>query len=332
MVFNYVLGATFLFGIFFAWVNFIAQHYFIAALDCTFVVAAIIVLSILRSVKMRAFLHYFIRVYLCFFYLAVLAAMQLGTDGTITLYAWIFLIPPLSYLLLGRRWGRAYTGIYVVLELTIIFNKEASKHNSVKGQILFFSILAISLIIIWLLINMYEKTQENFRKRITDLMSKDSLTGCFNRTQLEVKYNEILVYCQKQQAPLVLALINIDWFRLINENYGYDEGEKVICLVADLIRSCIRPTDVLFRVGGEEFCLLLPNTKKAEGFAIVEKVRVLIVDNLSYYGENNMFITASSGMVECENKNRTLSDALTTADKRLYKARELGRNQTVNSD
>lgn len=326
--FRHLLYLTVARGLFFSFINIQEERFLVAVLDFSFVLIALLVLLLYFKVGFSC-LKYIIRVYLLFFYTAVLAALLLVPSLSLTLFAWIFVIPPLSYLLLGRMWGRSYTAGYVLLEFGILLFR--NHQENIANSFLFFSTLGFCLVAVWLLINLYEKTQETFRNKLINLAIKDALTGFYNRTVLEKKYTQALTCSTQKNSVLTLAIINIDWFRLINENYGYEEGNKVICLIADLIRTRTRDGDFALRLGDEEFCLLLPCTPLYQGFELIEQIRALIIENLSYYGENNMFITASIGVAECTQET-TLSDALIIADKRLYKARQQGFNQTVCSD
>lgn len=327
--FRYLLYLTIAGGLFFTFINIQEERPLVAVLDFAFVLIALLVLLLLYIKAIFSYLQYIIRLYLLLFYMAVLAALLLIPSLSLTLFAWVFVIPPLSYLLLGRMWGRIYTAGYVLLEFSILLFR--NHQENMANHFLFFSILGFCLVVIWLLINLYEKTQETFRNKLINLAIKDALTGFYNRTVLEKKYTQALTYSTEQNSVLTLAIINIDWFRLINENYGYEEGNKVICLIANLIRTRTRDGDLALRLGDEEFCLLLPCTPLPQGFELIEQIRGLIIENLSYYGESNLFITASIGVAECT-QEMTLRDALIVADKRLYKARQQGLNQTVCND
>lgn len=325
VAFRYFLYLIAIGSLFFAYFNAVRGEYGLALLESLFALSGILILVYLYFVKQPHYLQYIIRVYLFLFYATILLAF-FSFSLSITLLAWIFLIPPLSYLLLGQLWGGIYTGVYVFFELLILVFKFFG--DDFWANYILFSNITFSLAIVWTLTSLYEHSHQTFQKEQIKLASRDRLTGLFNRSVLKEKYSQCLRYSMKKESVLTLGFINIDWFKLFKENSGFEEGDKLICLVSEVIRSCVRSQDVVFRFGGEEFCILLPDTDINEAQILFDEIRRAAMDKLFNYGSNKLSLTISAGLAQ-SSKDTVLSDLLKKADQCLYKAKELGHNQVV---
>lgn len=324
--FKYFLYIVITGGLFFTCIDSIKGVYGLALLNAFFAAISILILAYLNFRKVFKYLQLVIRLYLFSFYTAILLALWLPSSASSTLLAWVFLVPPLSYLLLGRVWGGIYTGIYVFFELLILVYKFFG--DDIWNNYILFSNITFTLIIVWVLTSLYERSQKKYQTEQLNLASRDRLTGLFNRSVLKEKYSQCLRYSIQKESVLTLGFINIDWFKLFKESSGFEEGDKLICLVADIIRSVLSKQDVAFRFGGEEFCILLPDTNVDEAYLLIEQIRRDVMDKLFNYGGNTLSLTISAGLAD-SSKTTTLSDLLKHADQCLYKAKELGHNQIV---
>jgi diguanylate cyclase (GGDEF)-like protein len=155
----------------------------------------------------------------------------------------------------------------------------------------------------------------------------DSLTGLFNRRGfLEIGDREIeraKRYCHPQAA----IMFDIDHFKDINDLFGHAVGDKA--LVEIVIRCCqqLRKVDIFGRYGGEEFALLLPETKLADAFNLAERLR-LAVNQPIITGKVTLSVAISIGLTALNDSTADLQELLERADRALYKAKESGRNST----
>lgn len=326
VAFKYFLYLVVLGGVFFIYINLLKGDHVLVLLDSLFLFGALACLVYLRFVEELRYLQPIIRIFLFLFYGAILFSLLLSPSISITLFAWIFLVPPLSYLLLGRLWGGIYTGVYVFFELTIFIYKFFD--GDLLNNFLLLIDMVFVLAIVWVLTNLYEESQKKYQTEQLNLASKDRLTGFLNRSVLKKEYSQCLSYSIEKKSVLTLCFINIDWFKLFKENSSFEEGDELICLVAGIIRSSLRNQDVAFRFGGEEFCLLLPDTNIDEAYVLVDQIRRVAMDRLFNYGGNTLSLTVSAGLAESSN-DTMLSDLLRNADQCLYKAKEFGHNQVV---
>jgi diguanylate cyclase (GGDEF)-like protein len=152
---------------------------------------------------------------------------------------------------------------------------------------------------------------------------RDPLTGLLNRRALHERHAQELHLGPRR--PLVLALLDVDHFKRINDNHGHALGDTVLRDFAAALRSGLRASDALFRVGGEEFALLLPETTVATALERVESLRELVASwRLGGSSEN---VTFSAGLAESQDSRSSLESLLAAADKALYRAKQSGRDR-----
>ena len=121
-------------------------------------------------------------------------------------------------------------------------------------------------------------------------------------------------------------LIDIDYFKRVNDTYGHETGDMVLQRVAALLQSAVRVTDFVARLGGEEFLLILPATELAGALVIGEKVRAAVAENvLPVVGQ----VTISIGVAPAQASDTNEDQAVRIADQCLYRAKAQGRNQVV---
>ena len=152
----------------------------------------------------------------------------------------------------------------------------------------------------------------------------DALTGTLNRRGLEARARELLE--QPAQRPIALIACDIDHFKAINDQFGHHAGDLVLERLGTLLRSNCRASDLVARIGGEEFVVVLPSSTAEEGFELAERLRRLVADAGSGRGPS---VTCSFGVAELHELDEDVWAGLQRADRQLYAAKHAGRNQTV---
>ncbi len=161
---------------------------------------------------------------------------------------------------------------------------------------------------------------------ITHYSSRDFLTGLYNRRHFFMVMEPYFVEAINRDEEFVLALIDIDNFKSINDTYGHDVGDQVIIHVAEIIRSNVQYQDVLSRFGGEEFCLVLKNTTREKALEILERIRQRIsLTPFTIEPEQEVFLSVSIGAA-LEHDN-SLNDTINEADSQLLHAKHNGKNR-----
>ena len=160
-------------------------------------------------------------------------------------------------------------------------------------------------------------------KRLEQLAGTDALTGSWNRRQFDEVVDRELDRSRRYGHPISIMLLDLDYFKLINDKYGHPEGDRVLQLVANLIREALRKSDSLTRWGGEEFMVLMPDTGLANATVLAERVRTRIG---LHRIENVGSVTVSIGVakfVVSESRDQWVE----RADAALYRAKHAGRNR-----
>lgn len=171
---------------------------------------------------------------------------------------------------------------------------------------------------------------ESKANKLEEFTKKDSLTNIFNRGYLEMSLSREFDTSKNTQWPLSVVMVDLDDFKNVNDSYGHDCGDKALIYSVGILESCIRATDSLYRYGGEEFVVLLPNTG-AEGVVsfAVRLIETFGSNVFKYQQDIQIPITASLGIaIEGQGINfDTWKDLLNTADSCMYVSKSNGRNQ-----
>ena len=161
----------------------------------------------------------------------------------------------------------------------------------------------------------------------------DPLTGVFNRRYLQSQATIEMARARRHNQPIALITIDIDHFKHINDDYGHDAGDEVLKNFTRVVAELLRQEDLLCRVGGEEFAILLPNTTLTQATQVAERIRQTVAMNAVNVTEasleKTLWLTASLGVTALLNNEKSLKAALKRADIGLYQAKEGGRNQVV---
>jgi len=164
---------------------------------------------------------------------------------------------------------------------------------------------------------------------IMNYANRDYLTGLYNRRYFFQTMQEYVEDVKENGEKFAVAMIDIDHFKNVNDTYGHDIGDKVIVILADILRSSTNPSDVVSRFGGEEFCIVLKNINRFSALDILERIREAVASyNVEYEREKFLSFTISIGAVVHHDDN-DLEESLNEADMCLYKAKNNGRNQVV---
>jgi len=159
------------------------------------------------------------------------------------------------------------------------------------------------------------------------LASLDGMTGLNNRRQFLALSDMEWSRYKRYGRPLALLMIDIDFFKSVNDRYGHDVGDQVIKAVADILKNHKRTSDIVGRMGGEEFALLLPEASLDSAAAAAERLRRLVADCAIRVGSENIPITISAGAAACRFETSGLEQMLKEADIALYEAKRSGRNR-----
>ena len=233
-----------------------------------------------------------------------------GINGAL----WSFPAILLSYFVLPRRLANA-VGVLLLLAGTAIIYVYHDTGTTVRYFLSLLPCLVVANIILDMLDSLHE--------RLLALSLTDALTGAFNRRHMDASFDDVIERHRRTSAPASVLLLDIDHFKRVNDSFGHEAGDRVLRAIATLVQKRRRKLDLLFRMGGEEFVLLLPDTRSTEALAVAEQLRAAIARARILDGET---VTVSIGVSELH-AGDTAGAWMQRADAALYRAKAAGRNR-----
>jgi two-component system, cell cycle response regulator len=166
---------------------------------------------------------------------------------------------------------------------------------------------------------------------LAEVSARDSLTGLYNRWYVMEKIESEMNRSLRHGSPVALLMLDIDHFKRINDSFGHSAGDSVLRSFGQVLRESCRVYDVPGRYGGEEFCIVLPETRVGNTTAVAERIRQRLASSLFDVGTDQVAITASIGIAGLDSPEEeglvTSSALIERADRALYSAKHRGRNR-----
>jgi diguanylate cyclase (GGDEF)-like protein len=173
---------------------------------------------------------------------------------------------------------------------------------------------------------------QDYYEKLQELSDRDYLTGLYNRR----KFEEFLTYEVKRSVrhrhKFTILMIDLDNFKYINDTYGHASGDLVLKEVTQIFSSNLRNADILARIGGDEFAVILPETPYENGHAVVEKLRTSLESTPISLMFDQVSLTASFGIAEYPEQGENIESLLTGSDLAMYKAKRAGKNTIARAD
>ena len=230
---------------------------------------------------------------------------------------------------LTRFLGFSFVCAAFIFLFRMILSFQASEIDNFMnaGVIHAFSLIALQFISVSSCFSLVICAHLQLADKLSTQATIDSLTNIFNRRAFDELAIKAVLQAQRELKPISLILIDIDFFKQINDNHGHQVGDKVLQEFSQRLQSCLRQYDILARYGGEEFVLLLPNTNETKALIIAEKLRSRI-ENPTFFIDHNMqlTITASFGVATKEGEDINWERLIELGDLALYSAKSSGRN------
>ena len=244
----------------------------------------------------------------------VLCILQRGVIGIFWVFPAVLFI---NFLAFGRL-AKFYTVVYfAVVSATLLLTFELEiASRAVTG-------LLVTILITQIFIGMIDKLQ----KQLVDQSNIDPLTGALNRREMDTVLETAIERKHRTQTPATLLMFDIDRFKSVNDTYGHAIGDHVLKELAMLIHRRGRGLDQLFRLGGEEFMLYLPDTPSEGAVALAEELRMLVAGAKFIDGRK---ITISIGVSEL-GFGENIDDWMRRGDEALFSAKYNGRDRVVSA-
>lgn len=171
-----------------------------------------------------------------------------------------------------------------------------------------------------------DSVQQSIEQAVTD-----SLTGLYNRRYMDTQVEILVDQAANRDKPLSVLALDIDFFKSVNDTFGHEAGDRVLQEMAARMKKTTRSSDLIFRIGGEEFVIVLPETDLSTAHKIAERLCKMVSSTPFNLGRNCTLlpVTVSIGVSTFESPKDTLDDLLHRADQALYKAKKEGRNRVI---
>lgn len=235
-----------------------------------------------------------------------------GITGTYWCYSTLILY----YFMMSERQAWISNIIFALVNIPLVWHLFET-HEAIRFSVTFSLVSAYSAIFLHIIAIQYSELQ---KQAITD-----NLTNLYNRTLLKDSLEQAINQANRTNTAYTLIIIDVDNFKSINDELGHEIGDDVLIQLAAFLKNSLRDSDKVFRIGGEEFLILLYNTDEANSIDIAEKLRKGI-KNLSLIP--NRTVTVSIGVAGL-NSGRDWKQWMKVCDKNLYKAKNAGRNRVV---
>jgi diguanylate cyclase (GGDEF)-like protein len=183
-----------------------------------------------------------------------------------------------------------------------------------------------TLFAVGILITALQSQMERMLTQLGAAARTDSLTGLANRRELEQRFAGELERSTRGGRPLAIVVLDLDWFKEFNDRFGHAAGDRALVQLAEGLRRATRTSDVVARLGGEEFAVLAPETDELEGYQLAERLRAEVHATFARQPEK---MTVSCGVASFPVHGITAGELLHSADRALYEAKEAGRDRSV---
>lgn len=169
-------------------------------------------------------------------------------------------------------------------------------------------------------------------QKMKAMAAVDSLTGLINKKQF-LERIEAVINCASPGAPLSLAMLDIDFFKNVNDRYGHQAGDNVLVEVSRILRQSLRETDIICRYGGEEFAVIMPGTPRDRALDVMDRVRSVVEGApIAISGLETLSVTVSCGVACCPEDAGDSGALIMRSDTALYTAKRTGRNKVLGYD
>jgi diguanylate cyclase (GGDEF)-like protein len=165
------------------------------------------------------------------------------------------------------------------------------------------------------------------RERLWFQATHDNLTGILSRGYFVERAEDAIRRALRYREPLSLINLDIDYFKLINDRFGHQSGDDTLKALTATCATCLREVDLFGRLGGEEFCILLPQTDTDGAMHVAERIRESVASQSGDHGNEHLKITVSLGVAAFFESDRNFDPLYARADRALYRAKQNGRNR-----
>ena len=231
-------------------------------------------------------------------------------------------------MILGKELDYEFSDLTSKIIIPLIFDKKLiggicfyTRQDVDYSSFRYFDIMISELLAIFKM--KYQYTEKEFMSVL------DGLTGLYNRRQFEIGLEQEFNRSKRHPSDFSLAILDIDFFKKVNDNYGHQYGDYVLKVVSDLMKQAFRKTELLYRYGGEELVMIMPETNIEGALIPVQRLRRMVEEYDFEYNGVKARVTASIGLTMNFQEFKSSAEIVKSADEALYRAKEEGRNRVI---
>lgn len=227
-----------------------------------------------------------------------------------------------------KKWTIMHFSALIISEIGYFYLIDDS-FNKYKIIAIYFLISTVSSGLVYIMIEYIMEINYTYQE-LKDNSTKDFLTGITNTREFNRKLIETISETDRNDETLGCIFLDIDYFKKVNDTYGHNSGDMVLKKFAKILIDNSRGKDIVARIGGEEFCIILPNTNSIYTMEVANRI-INEIREVKFEVDNNkfIFITASAGVSIYNSGKSNIETLLKEADDALYKAKESGRNRAL---
>ncbi|KAF1051303.1 MAG: putative signaling protein [Stenotrophomonas maltophilia] len=245
-------------------------------------------------------------------------------------FVWVYLIPVMAYLLLGSRRGLQLSVPFAVLAVAVYLHR-FPVHPDAETLIDIGNALLCGVLIM-VFMHIYETRRARAQRQLQRMALSDALTGVASREAFQRALQRHLEESSVSGVRWVLVVLDVDHFKQVNDRWGHDAGDKALQHLCRRLCRHLRANDMIGRLGGEEFALLLRNTTRFDAQPLVERLRRDIANHPLIYNGQTIELSATFGLAEWPEDGDDAEVLYRCSDQRLYRGKSQGRNRLVSSD
>ena len=290
-------------------------------------VAVLLLLAVVRRVWRPSFRVQALVMYCAIYTLQAAVGVALGADSPLQMPG-LLIVMFFGVIALPRAGDSLVNVALAALSLPLVLPRHPHAADVVYELAHFATVVAL----VWAACALLERLSAQsfaYRERLQREASTDALTGLHNRREFESGMVREMERARRMRVPLSLAILDIDFFKRINDQHGHDVGDIVLREVARALHAGIRKSDLLARIGGEEFALVMLGTQPPGAWVVLERLRVAVAALRIPAGAQQIGCTISIGITDRVETDVDWPMLYKRADQALYDAKERGRNRVV---
>lgn len=235
---------------------------------------------------------------------------------------WVTILPPIAFFLLGPKAGSWVTGLVFIYSGWFLYQLLGQQVSANLSLGAFFNFVEVGTAQLFLF-RYYERSRIEAYEQLRKTSITDPLTGVYNRLHLDNTLKNLLNRATRSEHPLSVLLLDVDYFKRINDEHGHLVGDQVLAALAEVLQHITRDMDLVGRWGGEEFLVICPDADAAVAHKVAERL-LHEVRNQSL--ASGVTVTVSIG-IATSTASSTAESMLQAADQHMYEAKTAGRNR-----